>query len=412
MKLFSIIFVGLLFSGTAHAQFGEFLKGLKNITDTLQNELGNVNDSQKKAADTFPIATKSAIAIPSAEEYCRRFTNSPSVSALSQAMDSLNNPIAVLKSEHTYLDNANGDLEKWVASKLALLPNRRETMERAMEKPMPTVTPEIEENVINSMIESVNKCALTTDKTLVGARLKTNFTESTILPTFLDKGGIKLYEASGGKRMPGITSAYSNRNPREATLMAFFFDGAEEEIMKISPNPVASFDQAAAKIAQRQKALAEAKKAEAEKEARANKSRAEANAFAASPDGKLVRSYQHFQIVQLCHDIRKDYAIQFVNSTEMSDLKNKMKQIESKFKNLIQDGSTDRIWEQAEKNNRNFGSTEIDGIMIRGIDLITTITNNNKANWTSAKGDCDLQVWAFREMVKDVLGNEPLKKSF
>jgi hypothetical protein len=190
------------------------------------------------------------------------------------------------------------------------------------------------------------------------------------------------------------------------------FDDSEDEIKKISPNPTASFSAAADSLKQHQKKLADNKAAEAEKEAQAQKRRAEAAAFEASPDGQLLYSYQHFQIVQLCHDIRKGLAVQFVTNNEISDFKSKMKQIENKLKGSVKDKNTDRIWQAAEKNNRNFGSIELDGKQIQGIDLVSVITSNNKSNWTSAKADCDLQVELFRNQIKEVLGNEKLKKSF
>ena len=156
----------------------------------------------------------------------------------------------------------------------------------------------------------------------------------------------------------------------------------------------------------------QAKASKAAEEEAATKRRAEAAAYDASPEGQLLYSYQHFQIVKHCHDMRKGLAVQFVNANEMADYSSKMKQIEGKLKGALKAGSTDRLWEIAEKNNRKFGGALIDGVLVGSMDYFEVLTNNNKTNWMSAKGDCDIQSEAFRGMIKSVLGNAPVKKSF
>jgi|LakMenEpi03Aug12_release.lakeMendotaPanAssembly.Ray.scaffolds.fasta_scaffold366882_1 hypothetical protein len=375
-------------SVTVYAQFGNLLKDLKGAAEALQK---NVQEGTPNKENTSP-STNNTIGVVSADEYCKRFSNNPSVVALSQAMDAVGNPklVAGVSNQHTFLDNANGDLEKWVASKLDKLPGR-------------SARPPLNDSqLFNPLIEIINSCAKKTNVFLVGATAN-RFGD--VETNFLLGGAITL-DSGPGKIARG------NKNPREATLLAFLFDGADEEIKKVSPNPVASFNLAADSIKQNQKRIADNKAAAAEKEAQASKRRAEAAAFNSSPDGQLLYSYQHFQIIQLCHDIRKGLAVQFVTVNEFTDFKSKMKQIENKLKGSVKDKNTDRIWKAAEENNRNFGSIEIDGKPVKGIDLIAAITSNNKSNWMSAKNDCDIQVEAFRGMIKDVLGNEQIKKSF
>jgi hypothetical protein len=390
MRLPYILLASLLFSGSVHAQFGNLLKDLKGAAEALQK---TVQEGQSGAVAKSPEPVTNIVKAVDADEYCKRFTNNPSVIALSKAMDAVGNPkqVAGSSKQHTFLDNANGDLEKWVASKLNELPGR-------------SAKPRLNDSqLFNPLIEIVNSCAQKTDVFLVGASLDT-FGRN-IEPRFLLGGSITLDHAPE-------KIARGNRNPREATLLAFFFDGADEEIKKVSPNPVASFNLAVDSLKQNEKRIADNKTAAAQKEAQAIKYQAEAAAFRASPDGQLLYSYQHFQIVQVCHDMRKELAIQFVTANEMSDFKTKIKQIENKLKGLVKDKNTDKIWKTAEENNRNWGSTEIDGKPVRGIDYIATITSNNKTNWISAKGDCDIQTQAFRDMIKDVLGNEPVRKTF
>jgi hypothetical protein len=392
MRLFISITSSFLFffSSPTMAQFGNLMKDLKGAAEAIQKSVQEAQPSK----DGNPLSLPSAGGgVLSSEEYCKRFTGSPSVQALSKAMATLGKDSVKLTNDHTYLDNQNGDLEKWVSAKLATLPGR-------------TARPPLTESqLFTPLIDIVNSCAqknVNTDLFLVGARSDyTGGADS----KFLLGGSIPLVTRPG-------KVGHGNRNSREATILAFLFDGAEDEIKKISPNPTASFSAAADSLKQHQKKLADNKAAEAEKEAQAQKRRAEAAAFEASPDGQLLYSYQHFQIVQLCHDIRKGLAVQFVTNNEISDFKSKMKQIENKLKGSVKDKNTDRIWQAAEKNNRNFGSIELDGKQIQGIDLVSVITSNNKSNWTSAKADCDLQVELFRNQIKEVLGNEKLKKSF
>jgi hypothetical protein len=358
-------------------------KAEREATEKVQLEVAEKTQRERKQGEAL-------------EEYCNRFNNSPSVQALSKAMDSLvketNSPEKVISAQHSYLDNPNGDLEKWVAQKLASLPSR------AGSPTSETVDPK----VLNQMIAAINSCAAKTDAFLGFAQLDHLGRADS---NFIREGAITLTNRRG-------TVARGSKNPREATLLAFFFDGAEEEIRRISPDPTASFAVAADSIRNHRNKVAQAKASEAAEEEAAKKRRAEAAAYEASPEGQLLYSYQHFQIVQHCHEMRKGLAVQFVNAKEMADYSSQMKQIKGKLKGALKAGDTDRLWQLAEKNNRKWGGALIDGVLVGSMDYFEVLTNNNKTNWMSAKGDCDIQSEAFRLMVKSVLGNTPVKKSF
>lgn len=389
--------LAIMFQPLAHAQFGDLLKDLKGAVEQIQKgSLPGVQPPSETSSNTEKNASKGTGSVISSEEYCNRFNSSPSVQALSKAMDSLmketKDPAEVIRAQHSYLDNSNGDLEKWVAQKLASLPSRA-TSPRSK-----TVDPQ----VLNSIIAAINSCAANTDAFLVGAQLDhTGKADS----KFILGGAITLDNRPG-------TVARDSKNPREATLLAFFFDGADEEIRRISPNPTASFSVAADSIRSHKSKVAQAKATEAAEEEAAKKRSAEAAAYEASPEGQLLYSYQHFQIVQHCHEMRKGLALQFVNANEMADYKSKMKQIEVRLKGALKDGNTDRLWQLAEKNNRSWGGMVFDGERVGAMDYFEVLTNNNKTNWVSAKSDCDIQAEAFRGMIKSALGNAPVKKSF
>jgi hypothetical protein len=396
-KTICIALLTIILQPSANAQFGNLMRDLKDLKGAIENiqqgTLPGVQPPAENSNVSKESTPKSSDSVVSSEEYCNRFSNSPSVQALAKAMAPLGKEAVKLSNRHTFLDNQNGDLEIWVASKLASLPGRNSR---------PPLT---EAQLLNPLISIINSCAQKNTNSqifLVGAELD-RF--ESLGSNFLLGGSITVQ--SGPTKV-----ARGNKNPREATLLAFLFEGAEEEIKKISPNPVTSFNVAADSLRQHQKALADRQAGEKQAEAQAAKRRAEAAAYEASPEGQLLYSYQHFQIVQHCHDMRKGLAVQFVNANEMSDYKSKMKQIEGKLKGALKDGNTDRLWQLADKNNRNWGGTVIDGKLIGTMDYFEVLTNNNKANWVSAKGDCDIQSEAFRGMIKSVLGSTPVKKSF
>jgi hypothetical protein len=136
--------------------------------------------------------------------------------------------------------------------------------------------------------------------------------------------------------------------------------------------------------------------------------------FANSPEGKLTISYQYYQIVQTCNEIRKGYASQFINDTELSGATKKMKAIESSVKPSLKDKNTDKLWSNAIARNQKWNPTE--GTLLFTplviLDVIDTIKTNSKSNLTASKNDCALFYGKFNDFSEGILGKEAPKKSF
>ncbi len=405
LKNLLMAFAALTLTTASYAQFGNLLKDLKDLKGAVESiKSGGKQEEQKNDTPQAPgsLSGRSTVTV-SPDEYCTRITNNESIRALSDAMNTVGDPRAAVmaSSQHTFLDNTNGDLERWVFDQLSKLPSR-EDLAGLPSRTTQGMKKEVAPQVLSQLAKAVNDCAKKTDVFLVFAKLD-NWGK--LQDNSITDGTIQL-----GVRNGRISNGASN--PREATLMAFFFEGADEIIKKISPNPTASFNNAAQEIRIRNQQLADAKNEEEKKEKDARKRSEELKAFNASADGQLLRSYQLFQVVQHCHDIRKGFAVQFVSLNEINELKKNMRQIEAKLKAAVNNGDTDRIWGMAEQRNRNYGQVEIDGEKIGGFDIFVVIENNNKSNWTLAKQDCDMQTNSLKEMVREIIGSAPVKRSF
>jgi hypothetical protein len=188
------------------------------------------------------------------------------------------------------------------------------------------------------------------------------------------------------------------RSDREYFLYAFFFAGADEFLSRSFPTLISDFEK------QIQYDIANDKAVKAKDEAKAKadneykqKLAAEA-AFQNSPDGKLIYSYERFQIVNLCYEGRKDFKFVFITDKEFGELKSKMKAIEEKLKGSLKE-NTNKLWAQAEANNRNFKNT--------GVDAIEVFKNRG--------GDrtmCSNSAFEINGVANDLLGKESLKKNF
>ncbi|PIT71213.1 hypothetical protein [Limnohabitans sp. B9-3] len=139
--------------------------------------------------------------------------------------------------------------------------------------------------------------------------------------------------------------------------------------------------------------------------------------FRNSPDGQLIISYQYYQVLQTCNEIRKGYAIQFVNDTEFSAATKNIKAIEASLKPSLKDKNTDKLWSNAIERNKKWNPSEESSI-ITGltsgftIDLIDTIKTNNKLNWVTSQKDCSQFLVRFNGFSESVLGTEAPKKAF
>jgi hypothetical protein len=141
---------------------------------------------------------------------------------------------------------------------------------------------------------------------------------------------------------------------------------------------------------------------------------AAASAYMESTDGRLVRAYQHFQVINLCHDLRKDHVIKFISSADYSVYRDKIKTIESKLKPQLSQINTDSLYSQAEERNRNTQIGYPDLLeKDKGFDMLKMITNAAKgSDWLNAKEGCENYAAGFRKIIEKNLGTEPVKKNF
>ena len=122
-------------------------------------------------------------------------------------------------------------------------------------------------------------------------------------------------------------------------------------------------------------------------------------------------------MLQTCNEIRKGYAIQFVNDTEFSAATKNIKAIEASLKPSLKDKNTDKLWSNAIERNKKWNPSEESSI-ITGltsgftIDLIDTIKTNNKLNWVTSQKDCSQFLVRFNGFSESVLGTEAPKKAF
>jgi hypothetical protein len=383
---------------TGHAQFGGLLKDLKELKGGVEELLKNDQQQQKKNVTQEPPVSNA--------NYCQRVTNNKDVQGYAALMREAHNKKATLSS-----DSLN-----------RLASNKFDNPDRSLTK---AVRDRLSKSMGNDHFAGMKY--LSELNKIIGECAKSNV-DIDLFYFFALNPNRDIDSQREDMRKNGLGYGGSAVAPRDridldsklssywASLYALNFDETEKLAGEISPPNLQALKSAITEEVASDIRHVESQKKRAEQEAAKaaadQKKREEFAAFEASPEGQLLYSYQHFQIVQLCHDLRRGLAIQFVTNNEISEFKTKMKQVESKLKGSLTGKNTDKIWQSAEGNNRNFGAVEIDGEKIKGIDLISTITNNNKTNWTSAKADCDLQTAALRDMFDEILGKENLKKSF
>ena len=315
--------------------------------------------------------------------YCARLTASDSVNAIANLMEKYK---ANGDADNLYLDNKAGDLQKWVRKKID-------------EKPAS----------LKKGIDFVNRCfADNYDKPVYRLTLGWNAGKDR------DRNRLIVDRNFDSRQM----------NSQQATLLAFLFEGAEEIISSITPNPVAEYQRSALarqedeernrKNAARQKAAEEAQaKADQEWEAENKKNWAREEAFLNSPEGKLVYAYQRYQVIQVCHDMRKGLTMQFITAQDLSTAQDKMKKIEAQLKKALKDKNTDGLWSKAEERNRKWDLTGgFGGKNPLMTDLIEHIKTTNKTNWVAAKSDCQAMFIQFNEHATELLGTEKIKKDF
>ena len=320
------------------------------------------------------------------DNYCKRVSESPTVvKYLSQLDEFLTKQIDPEKLKKIKLDNTKGELAKTMQTRFNNLKG---------DLPYQAI------NVVTSCAQKNSN-----NKLLFFFANESEFNNKQAIDRHYKN--LKNYIKSGSLNYDGEMPLNGKRfNSYWASIIAFLYSDGELLVEKTFENSYELRKQRLASEGLRRSEFEAKKKEEAEKkavaDAEAKKRAEEARAYAASPDGQLRYSYQHFQIVELCHDIRKGYAVQFVNSDEFSEFKSQMKQIEKKLKKSVTDKNTDRLWDEAEKGNRK----TIAGDMFEYIKLM------NKQNFVDAKNTCDMYVQSFRTNVNEVLGKQKVKKNF
>lgn len=111
------------------------------------------------------------------------------------------------------------------------------------------------------------------------------------------------------------------------------------------------------KAANERKAVLAKEREEAEK--KAEESRQKHIAYKNSPRGILVNSYKDYILIKGFYEARKDYAIQYVNSKQISNAKKQIKAIEKKMAKKG-DLNTKNVWGEASKWYKENWATTIE----------------------------------------------------
>ena len=124
-----------------------------------------------------------------------------------------------------------------------------------------------------------------------------------------------------------------------------------------------------------------------------------AEEFNNSPNGQLFNSYKTYLIIRELYEARKDYAIQYITYSKMSDIKKQMREIEDKIKssNNIND---EEIWSAASESFSSEISEYLDILKFTG-------TYNNQIDAYTK-----LQLMYFNVLYEDILGPRSLEKDF
>jgi hypothetical protein len=381
MKFISIILASFLVTGTAHAQLGNLLNELKkNINQPSSSNQSQENPSTKSQPNTTRDKVLSG--------YCDRVSNADFTNKIGEIyLKSVQAGNAVVPRY------AIDDLKPWVFEKFR------------SELNIETGTKYEPETHVSVIYDTINECLKKSqDKKFINAFVIWN----------IQKDSDSFLIPSEGRSKSVIDQSM---NSRQTLLFAYLFDGADEKIQTTFPKLVQIYESEVhqqeryQKDAQEQKAREKANAAiEAKRKQELDKQSAIEAAFLATSDGQLTSTYQAFQVIQTCYEIRKEFAVKFVSENEYSDFRSRMKSIESKLKNSLTEKNTDKLWAMAERRNRKYDASAGYGVVY--LDLIERIKTKSKTNWTAAKEDCDSMIMVFRTQSNELLGKESLKKNF
>lgn len=227
-----------IFAGSAMAfDLGGMLKQVEKAAQQMGvDQNTSAQPSNRQAVQGSQISAQGSIS-PSdsprnAEEYCQRISTNPSIIQLAEEIRKTGEDNTNL--EHTYLDNNNGDLSKWVADNFRKMAN----------SPPHTAQTGIlffDRRPIKEKFDWVASCYRNTKGTNNPFNIVANPGDHIFLRD--DVGALDKSLQRG--------SSYFDH--REVTLLAFLFPGAEDVISRTSPEVGASLRKAANEKMERNK---------------------------------------------------------------------------------------------------------------------------------------------------------------
>lgn len=389
--------VSTFFASHSYAQFGGLLKDLKTLTDKVQQAQPSTQNQSptNTVPNPSPAANNLAGSSPRAliNSYCDRVNSSPFITKIADFSIKFNE-VGSNTDIKSYFARHEPAIANWISEKLktsfGLDPN-----------PAYPIT----DNRIKTLSDTINNCAKNSSNQPFATYLK---------------------EINASQDTPFVMQPMGNYIKLDVRPNIYWLmllpDGSEDFISSLNPNLM---DQINDRLNERVAYFNQQKQIDAEKQAEINqrnqKSQREAKeleeknkkeqAFASTPDGQLTIAYQNFQIVQLCYDLRKDFAVKFIGPSDYQDYRSKIKKIEQTLEKKTKEKDTNKLYALAEQRNRSFNIAA--GLANIERDIIEMITNNSKgSNWMTAKDDCNLFATRLRNNADEILGKETIKKNF
>lgn len=398
MKITAALFLttSVLFASNSNAQLGGLLKDLKTLSDKAQQI--NQRTTTSDATTNQSVTSAKNITDPSfkglANSYCERVNAHPFVTMIADYSKKFSD-IGSRPRFATFFEGREVELERWTRDKYYSL-----NFEFGVGYPTTDSRPK-------DLIAAINNCAQQSEQKPFGIYIK-------------EFGGNPNSPLSFNQST--ATSTISIRISQNLYWLMLFPTGSEEAINSANPKLISQLDD---ELSRRVRNIEFQNKQEASRQSEINernqKARQKAQEleeknkqeqiFANTPDGQLTIAYQNFQIIQLCHDLRKDFSVKFIGPTDYEDYRSKIKRIEQTLIKQTKEKDVNKLFALAERRNRTFNPTM--GQADVELDVINTITNNAKgANFLTAKQDCDFFVNMFRNNVEKTLGQESIKKNF
>ena len=121
--------------------------------------------------------------------------------------------------------------------------------------------------------------------------------------------------------------------------------------------------------------------------------------FDRSPYGMLFNAYTSYMMIKDLFIAREDFAVQYITSNRMTEIRDKMKKIENK---LISENDIieKEVWNAASKSYKEEFSSSMDLIKSTG------------AYDSQIAGMAKLQLYAFDNTYIDIMGSQPIEKDF